>query len=289
MVPFSPGGATDLVARIIGERLGEMWGQTVVVENRAGASGAIGWEAVAKGDATGYQLLLSETSFATLAALKPQLPYDPRRDFVHIAQVARSPVVMAVNPVRGAKTVQEFVSAAKANPGKFNLGSSGVGSSTHLAGELFNSIAGIDVVHVPYRGVAAAIQDLVAGNVDTVFGSAASIQPFVAGGKLRALLLASTKRSEAFPGTPTSAEAGYPDMITTTWFGISAPAGLPPTVSAKIAQDVQQVLQDKAVQQKLVALGLEPVEPASVSYPQVVEQDIGLWERVVRGRSIKAD
>lgn len=290
IVPFAPGGATDLIGRILAQQLSQIWKQPVVVENHPGASGAIGWELVARSEPSGYVLLLCDTSFATVAALRgASLPYDSHKGFAHIAEVAQSAIAMAVNARHGAKTVQEFVSNARQHPGKLNLGSSGTGSSTHLSGELFSSVAGIDLLHVPYKGVSAALQDLVAGHVDTVFGSAASVVPLIESGRLRALMVASRKRSSALPDVPNAVEAHYPEMQASTWFGVSAPAGVPQAVRDRIYQAVRQAAQTSLVKEKLLSLGMDPVVPQPGEFERLVDEDIARWSRVVKQRNIKVE
>ena len=230
VVPFPAGGSNDVVARLLGTRLSQLWGQPVVVDNRGGGGGNIGAEAVARSPADGYTLLLAAPGpLVVNQSLYSKLSFNPERDFTPIALIASVPIVLAVNPDVKATTVSELIALAKASPGKLNFGSSGLGSTNHLAGELLKARAGIDIVHIPYRGAAPAMNDLIAGEMPMMFDNMPAVRPQVQGGKIRALAVAGAARSPLFPELPTMVEAGVANFEASSWFGLVGPAKLRPT------------------------------------------------------------
>src|SRR5512144_2335881 len=259
VVPFPPGGATDLLARAVAQRLTEKWGQAVLVDNRPGAGGNIGSELVAKSAPDGYTLEMGTVGTHSInASLYAKMPYDHVKDFVPIILVAGVPNVLVVNPALPVNSVQELVAYAKANPGKLNFASSGNGTSIHLSGELFKVMAGVQMTHVPYKGSAPALQDLIGGQVQLMFDNLPPSLPQIKAGKLRALAVTTATRSPALPDLPTIAESGLPGFEASSWFGIVAPAGTPPAIVAKLNAEVAKWLASPEAQEKLLALGANP-------------------------------
>src|SRR5437764_10228516 len=243
VVPYAAGGPTDVLGRLVGEYLGRDLKQVVVVENKAGAQGAIGAEAVARSEPDGYTLFVTAASIIVLnPMLYRKLPYDPARDFRMLALVTDLPVVMEINPSVPAKTVTEFVAYAKQNPGKVNFGSAGTGGTIHLAGEMFKQMAGIDMTHVPYKGAGPALTDLLSGNIQVMFDTLSTALPPVKSGLLRPLGVSSGERSPDLPDVPTIAESGYPDYRVSVWYGIAVPAKVPDDISQKISASLDRAL-----------------------------------------------
>jgi tripartite-type tricarboxylate transporter receptor subunit TctC len=288
IVPFPPGGATDLLGRFVAQRLSETWGQPVVVENRAGASGTIGSDLVAKAAPDGATFVVGTTSsHAVSPALNPNIPYDNLRDFTPVALIATFPNVLVVNP-SGPKTLQELIAQLKANPGSLSYGSSGNGSSSHLTGELFKQVTGTQMVHVPYKGTGPLLNDVMAGHVPLGFDQITAILPFTQSGRLRALGVASLERSPAAPDIPAIAEV-VPGFEVIAWMGLLGPAGLPADVVAKINADIRRVLQSPEGQQKLRELGATPGALAPPAFGEFVRKDTEKWRALVKSAGIKAD
>ena len=259
IVPYPPGGGNDNLARIFSQKLGERLNQTFVVENRPGAGTLIGSEVAAKAPGDGYTLLLSSIVTHALApALYPKIPYDPIRDFVPITTLAVAPTVLVVNQAFPAKSVQEVITLAKASPGKYTFPSGGNGTTPHISGEIFKSMTGVDLLHVPYKGGGPAIADVMGGQVDMMFDTAASAMPHVRSGKLRALAIATPKRHPDFPDLPTFAEQGLPDYAINSWYSLHAPAGTPREVIQRLHAEVVNVLRTPDVVEKLRALNADP-------------------------------
>jgi len=259
VVPYPPGGPLDIMARAIGHKLTEAWSQPVVVDNRAGAGGNIGADLVAKSPADGYTLLMGAVAtHAINPTLYGKLPYDPVKDFAPLALVAQVPNILVVNPAVPARSVRELIELARARPGYLNFGSGSTGSTGHLAGELFKTMAGVQMVHIPYKGGAPAMADLLAGQVELMFDNLANALPNVRAGRLRALAVTTLARSPAVPDLPTIAEAGLPGFDLTTWFGLMAPAGTAPEIVAKLNAEIVRALAAKDMRERLEKMGAEP-------------------------------
>jgi tripartite-type tricarboxylate transporter receptor subunit TctC len=287
VVPFSAGGTTDVVARVLGQKLSERWGQSVVIENRAGAGGNVGAEAVAKAAPDGYTLLMASGSVLTVNPhLYKRLPFDVERDFVPITNVASGPMLVVINPAVPAKTLKDLLALAKAKPGSLNFGSAGVGSQVHMAGENLAAAAGLSLVHVPYKGEALAYNDLVAGNIQLVVGNLAGAAPFVTAGKLRALAVTGRERSKLLPDVPTVAEAGLPGFDNTGWFGLVAPAGTPADVVNRIHRDTAAVMDSTEMRARLFVQGMTPVANAPAEFARSITAESARWARVVGDRNL---
>jgi len=289
VVPFPPGGPVDTVARTVGQKLSELWGQAVVVDNRAGAGGSVGADHAAKSPADGYTVFVCAIHHTVLPALKGKLPYDIEKDFVPLTFGARFPIVLTVHPGVEAKSVAELIALAKRQPGKLAYASSGNGGGTHLAGELFNIQAGTDMLHVPYKGSAPAMSDVLGGQVQMMFADAPTALPQVRAGKVRALGVAQAQRSELLPQVPTFAEAGLPGYEAYSWAGFVAPAGTPKEVVAKLSADLQRVLALPDVKARLHDVGAEAAPSAPEAFGRFISAEISKWTKVVRTKNITAD
>jgi tripartite-type tricarboxylate transporter receptor subunit TctC len=290
IVPFSAGSAVDILARIPAQKLSELWGHPIVVDNRVGANGTIGTEAAAKAPADGYTLLLAnDAGLATSPALYSKLPYDPLRDFAPIALAASIPIVLVVNASFPASSVKELVSQAKANPGKIHYASGGNGSAQHLPMEMFKLAAGIDLVHVPYKGLGPAFNDVVAGQIPVMFAGMSNVFPHVKSGRIRALAIASAKRSAAMPELPTMQEAGIAGFDYAAWAGFLAPAGTSPAIISKVNSDLVRVLGVPEVHDKLAALGFEISPGTPQEFGAKIEREVAKIAKVVKDAGIRAD
>ncbi|KQM75459.1 tripartite tricarboxylate transporter substrate binding protein [Xylophilus sp. Leaf220] len=289
VVPFPAAGATDLFARTLAQKLGEVLGVTVVIDNKPGAGGAIGADAGAKAAPDGYTLLLTTSSTHAIGpAINPRLPYDTVRDFTPIAHVGNAPSIMLVPNDSPARTVQQWIDHARRNPGKLNYGSSGTGTIVHLTAELFKAQAGVFVTHIPYKGTALAMPDLISGKLDVIFDSLPTGLPFVRDGRLRALAVTSLKRSPLAPDLPPVADV-LPGFESNTWFGIYGPRGLPADLVAKVNAAANQALADAATRDKLARLGIEPVQSTPAQFGQMVAADAAKWKKIIVDRKITAD
>jgi len=295
VVPFAPGGTTDILARAMAPELSKAFGQTFIVENKAGAGGNVGADLVAKSPADGYTLLMGTVGTHGInKALYDKLPYDPVKDFAPITLVAGVPNVMVINAERakvlGINNVQDFIRVAKASPGKLNMASSGNGTSIHLAGELFKSMSGTFMVHFPYRGSSPALLDMVAGNMDVMFDNLPSSLPHIRSGKLKALGVTSTERSAALPDVPTIEEAGnLKGYDATSWFGFVAPAGTPADVVSRIQQETAKALASPAVKEKLLAQGAIPGGNTPAEFARMIDGELKKWALVVKASGAKVD
>lgn len=289
ILPFPPGGGTDILGRLIAERLTAGLGQPVVTENRGGAGGNVGAEAAAKSPPDGYTIVLVAPSLAISPSLYSKLNYDPVKDFAPVSLVATVPNVMITNPSVPAATLREFIALAKSKPGEMNFGSGGSGTSNHLAGELFNIVAGVKLVHVPYKGVNLAMQDVLSGRVQLVFIGIPAAAPHIKAGKLRALALASAQRSAVLPDVPTADEAGLPKFEVTTWYGILAPAGTPRPVVARLNGELGKIMHSPELKDRLEALATDPLTSTPEEFADLIRREIAKWSEVVREAGLKAD
>ncbi len=290
VVPFAAGGTTDIVARLVGVRLGKLWGQNVVVENRPGAGGNIGGAAVAKAAPDGHTLLVPSGSIVTVNPhLYKDMGFDVQKDLQPITNMATGPMVVVVHPSVPGRTLKEFIDHAKANPGALNMGSAGVGSQVHMAGEGFADAAGIDAKHVPYKGEALAYNDLVGGQIQFIVGNIAGASNFVKAGKLRALGVTSKERSKLLPEVPTVSEAGIPGFENTGWFGLMAPTGTPKAVVDRIQADTAKVLADPEVQTALAAQGMTTIGSTPAEMAAQIAEESKKWARVVTNRKLKTN
>jgi tripartite-type tricarboxylate transporter receptor subunit TctC len=288
VVPFVAGGTTDIVARLMAQKLGELWNQPVVVDNRAGAGGNIGAALVAKATPDGHTILMASGSILTV---NPHIYKDmgfALKELAPVTNVASGPMVVAVNPAPGnPTTLKELITRAKARPGTLNFGSAGVGSQVHMAGENFANAAAIDIVHVPYKGEAAAYTDLMAGQVQVVVGNIGAVAPFATQGRLRALAVTSKERSAMLPDVPTASEAGMPGFENSGWFGFMVPAGTPPAVIEKIQRDTAKVLAMPDVKDKLAKAGMVPVGNTPTEFNAAINEEAKRWGDVVKNRNLK--
>jgi len=288
IVPFPAGGVADLLPRIVGEKLSRKWGQPVVVENKVGAAGNIGMGEVARSAPDGYTIGLAPTGNLTVnQTLFPNMGFDTRRDLAPVTLLAESPNVLVVNPSVPAKTFQELVAYAKANPGKLNFASPGEGSGAHLAGELLNQEAGIKAVHIPYKGLAPAVTDLLGGQVQMMFAGISTVIQHVKAGKLVALAIASPRRNAQLPEVPTVAESGLPGFDVTSWYGFVVRSGTPPAIIEKIQRDTAEALRMPDVQAKLAEQGLEPVGDTPAQFASVIDAETTKWVGIVHKAGIK--
>ena len=288
VVPFTPGSATDILARTLGQKLSEQWGQPVIVENRAGAGGTIGAGVVAKSPPDGYTLMVHSSGHAVNASMYPTLPYDTTKDFVEVATLGGQPNVLVVAPASGLRTVADLIAAAKKSPGALNYGSAGIGSGTHVNAEKFKLAAGIDAVHIPYKGTPEAITDTMTGRVTYFFSPISAALPNIREGKLVALGVSTAKRSSALPNVPTIAESGLPGFDYNLWVGLWAPAGTPQDIVDKINADVAKVLAMPDVRERLAALGAEPMVMTSADFRKFMREEIDDAAKVVKAAGIKA-
>nr|WP_315594539.1 tripartite tricarboxylate transporter substrate binding protein [uncultured Cupriavidus sp.] len=288
VVPFSAGSATDILARIIGSKMGEGGHWQVVVDNRPGAGGTLGGTTVAKSAPDGYTLILVSVGHAINATLYPKLGYDTLKDFAPVSLVASVPNVLVVNAASPYKSVRDLVAAAKARPGALNFDSAGSGSSTHMSGELFKMQAGIDITHIPYKGTGEALTDVMAGRGDMMFAPTVSAMPFVRQGKLRALAVTTPKRAAALPDIPTVAESGLPGYAFDSWFGILAPAGTPKEIVSALNAEIANVLAAPDVRERLAAQGAEPRASTPQEFASYIQAEIGKLAPVVRQSGVRA-
>jgi tripartite-type tricarboxylate transporter receptor subunit TctC len=289
VVPYTPGTGADILARILGPKLAERWKVGVITDNRAGASGNIGTEHVAKSASDGYTLLCTATSFGTAPALAPKLPFDPVNSFVPVVLLATSAVSLNVNPQLPAKSLAEFIDLARKAPGKYYYASPGSGGPQHLTMELLKQELKIDLVHVPYKGSGGAVSDLVAGHVQAMVISLQTAAPYVQSGRLRMLSVMSAQRSSAFPDVPTMKELGLGDLEVETWYGVFAPAGTPAAAVARINADLNALLKQAEVRALLEKQGMSAEGGTPERFGGLVKSELARWSRVVKAAGIKAD
>ena len=290
VVPQTPGGASDALARIVGHKLSERWGQPVVVENKPGAGGNVGTDFVAKSAADGYTLLMSYVGTQAInGSVYRSLSYEPYKDFAPVATLATVPFALVVNQAFPAKTPGELLAYARVHPGEVNFGSAGNGSLNHLLGEMVNMNQGVKLVHVPYKGAAGALTDTISGQIQMTFTSLPSVAGHIRGERVRALAVTGTRRSPAFPTLPTFAEAGIAGLELSPWFGLLAPAGTPEPVVRKINSDIAEVLRDKDVMEKFAALGADPYVTQPEQFGRILQEDIQKWAQVVKASGARVD
>ena len=290
VVPFPPGGATDIIARAVAQKLSETWNQSIVVDNRPGAGGNIGTELVAKAAPDGYTLEMGTVgTHAINGSLYAKIPFDHVKDFAPIILVAGVPNVLVVNAALPVNSVQELIAYGKANPGKLNFASSGNGTSTHLSGELFKVMTGVQMTHVPYKGSAPALQDLLAGQVQLMFDNLPPSLPQIKAGKLRALAVTSATRAPALPDVPTVAESGLAGFEASSWFGLLAPTGTPPAIIAKINEEVVKWLASPEGKEKLAAIGANPAGGPPEDFARHIQAETAKWAKVVKASGAKVD
>jgi tripartite-type tricarboxylate transporter receptor subunit TctC len=289
VVPFPPGGGTDVVARVVVQKLAEALKQAVIVDNVAGASGAIGHEAVARAAADGYTLLMATASTIATNPLVSKVPWDPLKDFTPIAMIVVDPMPLVVTPSLPAKNVKELIALAKQNPGKLTMASFGTGSVPHLAGELFNAHAGTKMLHVPYKGGAQAMSDLIAGHVSLMFNSVGAVKGPLAGGKIRAIALGAAQRSSAVPGVPTIKESGLPDFEATSWIGLYGPAKLPKPIVGRLSKEIAAILKQPDVQERMAKLGSDIGSGTPEELAGYLDRDLTRWGKLVREANIRAE
>lgn len=289
VVPASPGGAIDLAARLIGQKFTEAWGQPVTIDNKTGATGIIGTDFVAKAAPDGHTLALVASSHAINPSMVKKLPFDTVKSFEPVAQTHVVPLMLVVANSIPAKSVAELVTYGKANPGKLSFASSGSGGAPHFSGELFKSMAGIDMVHIPYKGSTLAHPDLISGRVSLMFDTVAAINVQVKGGNVRPLAVTTAKRSSIAPTIPTMAEAGMPGYETSTWGGLLAPAGTPKAVVAKLNAEVNRILALPDVRQKLTDAGIEPAQGSAQDFADFIGKEMNKWALVAKNAGIQAE
>lgn len=287
--PFAAGGGNDMISRAMAQALGRNLGQGVVVDNRPGANTIIGMDLVAKSPADGYTLIMTGSTIAINAALNPRLPYDSLRDFVAVSQIAATPLIVAVHPSLPAASIKELIALARKRPGELNFPSAGVGNVSHLAGELFNVMAGVRLVHVPYKGSAPATTDLLSGRVSVMFNSAFALLPYVKSGRLRALAVTGRARSALLPAVPTVMESGLSGYEAGTWYGLLAPAATPPAIINRLHAQTVRALADEEVRRRLVEEGLDPVGNTPAEFAAYIRAEMTKWAGVIKAAGVVAE
>jgi tripartite-type tricarboxylate transporter receptor subunit TctC len=289
-VPYAAGGTSDILARIVGQKLYEAWSQQVVVDNRGGANGNIGSDIVAKSDPDDYTMLLGTSgSNAVNPSLYSNMPYDAKRDLAFVAPVASTANMLVSNPKFPATTLKQFIDMAKASPGKLTYGSSGTGSVLHLSGELLKTLTGIDIVHVPYKGTGPSLVDLFGGQIDVVFANLPAVVPTVKAGKLRGLAVTTAARAESLPDVPTMIEGGVAGYDVSSWFGIFVQARTPASIANKINSEVRRIIQSPETKPRLLELGAEPIVKTATEANRYFISEIDKWAKVVKASGAKAD
>jgi len=290
IVTYPPGGSSDLMARILGEKLGQLWGQPVVVENKPGAAGSIGMESAARQPADGYSFVIGNLGPAAVNPLLSKVPYDVARDFIPVSLIATGPNVLVVNPEKTPfKTLGDLIAYARANPGKLNFGSGGPGSVAHLSGEMLKSMAQIDIVHVPYKGGILSINDLLAGHVQMVFSDALPVMQHIRAGKLRPLAITSPERSPLVPDVPTCVESGVPALVAVNWWGVLLPTGTPKPTAEKFHADLVKVMQDPEVKEKFAQLGVEATSGTPEQFGAFMRAEVAKYAKLIKEADIHAE
>jgi tripartite-type tricarboxylate transporter receptor subunit TctC len=288
IVTYPPAGSSDLMARILAERLSELWGQPVVVENRAGAAGSIGMDYAKQQAADGQSFVIANLGPAVINPILTKVPYDVERDFVPVSLIATGPNILVVNPKSPAKSLPELVAYAKANPGKLNFGSGGSGSIAHMSGEMLKSLAHLDMVHVPYKGGILSVNDLLAGNVDMVFSDALPVMQHIRAGKLRALATTGPERSPLAPDIPTCVESGVP-LVAVNWWGVLLPAGTPKAIADKFHDDLVKVMQQPEIREKFASLGVDAVSGSPAELAAYMKSEKAKYAKLIKEADIKVE
>jgi tripartite-type tricarboxylate transporter receptor subunit TctC len=289
LVGFAAGGPADIAARLVADGLSEAWGKPFVVENVTGAAGNVSADRVAKSAPDGYTLTMAASpTIVTNLSLYDKLPFDPVKDLAPISQVCFTPNILALNTDVPAKNMQELVALARARPGELTFGSAGVGTSQHLSGELFKAMAGVNLQHVPYRGIAQVMPDVLGGRLTMTFGNISAVLPLMRENKLRALAVTSIKRSASVPNLPTMAEQGFPGFDATAWFGLFAPAGTPAPIVAKLHAETAKILARAEVREKFATLGMEVIGNTPAQFAEVIKAEIPVWAEVIKTAGVKA-
>jgi tripartite-type tricarboxylate transporter receptor subunit TctC len=289
IVPYTPGGYTDYMTRTVGQKLAEVLGQTIVFENRPGANSIIGADIIAKAQPDGYTIGTVIAAHAVNPSLNPKLPFDPLKDFSYVSLMSVAPLIMIAHPSVPANNVQELIALAKAKPGELNFASSGVGAAAHLTMEMFKSRVGINMVHVPYKGTAGALQDTIGGRINVMFDVVGPLMPHVRAGTVKAIAVTAKDRMPAAAEVPTMGESGVPDFVSGTWAGIIAPPGTPKEIVNRISAEVQKILRDPAMQEKLAREGYEAIGSTPEEYAQFYREDVARWAKVIKDSGIKAE
>ena len=290
VVPYAPGGGSDFVARIFGQKMGEALGQTIVIDNRPGAAGMLGTDLVASAPADGYTLLLADAAFSINGSYyTKQAHYDALKSFVPVALIADTPYLLMAHPGVPAATAKEFIALAKAQPGKLNVGSSGNGSGSHLVGELFKLKAGVNMIHIPYKGAGPSTADVMAGQIQATFAGAAGVVALVKSGRLKALAVASPKRSALLPDVPTFVESGFADLIVTNWYGVVAPAGTPAPAVKRLYDVIGRAILLPDVRERLANAALDPVTQRPGQFRQLIELEMTRWAQVIKDARVQTE
>jgi tripartite-type tricarboxylate transporter receptor subunit TctC len=289
VVTYPPGGSSDLMARILGQKLSELWGQPVIIESKPGAAGSIGMDYAAHQPPDGYSFVIGNLGPVTVNPLLSKVPYDVERDFIAVSLISTGPNILVVNPATPVRTLEELIAYARANPGKMNFGSSGAGSVAHLAGEMFKNIAKLDITHIAYKGGILAVQDLVAGHVQLVFSDALPAMQFIKSGRLRALATTGPERSPSLPDIPTCVESGVPGLVAVNWWGVLLPAGTPRAVVQKFHADIVKVMKDADLKERFAQLGVDAVSSSPEDFSAFMRAEAIKYAKLIKEADIKID
>ena len=289
IVTYPPAGSSDLMGRILGQKLAELWGQPVIVENKPGAAGSIGMDYAAHQPPDGYSFVIGNLGPVAVNPLLSKVPYDVERDFVPVSLIATGPNVLVVNPKTPVRTLGELIAYARANPGKLNFGSGGPGSVAHLSGEMLKSLAHVDIVHVPYKGGILSVNDLIAGHVQMVFSDALPVMQHIRAGTLRALAITSPERSPLVPDVPTCVESGLPGLVAVNWWGVLLPAGTPKAVADKFYSDLMKVMHDPDVKEKFAQLGVEAMSGTAEQFTAYMRTETAKYAKLIKEANIHAE
>jgi tripartite-type tricarboxylate transporter receptor subunit TctC len=289
IVPYTPGGYTDYMARQVSQKLSETLGQPIIIENKPGANSVIGADAVAKAAPDGYTFGTVIAAHAANATLNPKLPFDTMKDFTYVSLMSVAPLIMVAHPSTPASNVQELIALARKEPGKLNFASSGIGAAAHLTMEMFKSRVGINMQHVPYRGTSPALQDIIGGRVNVMFDVVGSLMPHVRSGALKAIVVTAKERMPAAAEVPTMAESGVPDFVSGTWAGVIAPRGVPKEIVTRVAGEIAKILAQPAMREQLAALGYEAVGNTPDEYEAFMREEIAQWAKVIKDAGIKTE